>query len=54
MSTEHSHGWQLVDAAVYCIAGITLGVLLAVVIGGGRLPRIDVPDTPAELLDTKG
>lgn len=54
MSGDHQGaGWTLLDALVYSIAGVTLGVLLAVILGRGRLPHIEVPDTPAELLDSK-
>jgi len=44
-------GWRLLDATVYLAAGLALGVLVAVILGRGRLPRI--PDTPAELFNAR-
>lgn len=47
---EHEHpAWQLLDAVVYLAAGLCAGVLLAVVLGRGKVPRI--PDNVAELVD---
>lgn len=41
--------WTLLDAAVYLAVGLMLGLLLAVIVGRGTLPR--VPDSPASLID---
>lgn len=41
--------WAVLDAAVYVSVGLMIGLLLAVILGRGQLPK--VPDSPAPLFE---